>query len=386
MYMADEIETTEEDGKKKKEKPKALSSAEIKDLINKKTGSKNAYNLMEENPTEVVGFIPSGNRLLDSNTVEGKLAGLPEGRISMLAADSGVGKSFLAIEYCKHAIDEDIDVVYYCSEPGGIEKEFLLKVLGPKRMEKFTYVEVTYMEEMFESIETLMANTTNKYLFVFDSLAACPSRVEAEGGFDASSYFAVAAKSATLGLKKIMIPLSKRGCTFLILNQVRANIGATKFDMMNPMTMYTIPGGKMVRFCCSLIMLLFASTSKAQSVVDKTETRIGKYGKAVILKSRFGTEGRSIDIGYIWGGDHPHFLNEELWFEALHERGYIVRGKITFKDGTSQNKVNEENWMELLKDPVFYKKVDALLDEAFIHNYKGDKSSINEEVIAEIDL
>jgi RecA/RadA recombinase len=360
--------------KKEENTPKSISASEIKDLINKKTGNKNAYNLLYDNPTEVVGWIPSGNRLFDSNICEGRRAGLPIGRITMYAAESGVGKSFIAIEHCKHAIDMGISPVYFCSEPGGIETEFLLKVLGKERMEKFTYVEVSFMEEVFDTIESLIANSENRYLFVWDSLAATPSKAETEGGFDPSMFFAVGAKVASLGLKKLMVPFSKSKSTLLILNQIRDNIGASKYEMMNPMNQYKIPGGKAVLFDCSLIILLFASNSKNNAVLDSKEERVGKHGKAVLKKSRFRTEGRTIPIAFTWAGDNPHFHDEELWGEALKERGYITTSgpstRIKFKDGSDQ-RIKMDNWMEHLKDKTFRSKVEELLDEAFIINYKS---------------
>lgn len=361
---------------KSKKEAKLLSADEIKNAINKKTGNKNAYNLLNDNPTEVPGWIPSNNRLLDSNICEGRRAGLPIGRVSMYAAESGVGKSFIAVEHCKAAIDMGIFPVYFCSEPGGIEAEFLQKVLGEERMKKFTYVEVTFMEEVFETIDSLMANTTNKYLFVWDSLAATPSRLETEGGFDASQFFAIGAKAASLGLKKILVPLSKRQCTLLILNQIRENIGATKYEMMNEMNKYKIPGGKAILFDCSLILLLFASSAKASAIIDEsTQERVGKIGKAVFKKSRFRTEGRTVPIAFTWAGSNPHFHDEELWGEALKERGVIYsKGPYTwikFKDGTEQ-RIKMDNWMQHLADKEFYKKVDEMLDEAFILNYKNN--------------
>jgi RecA/RadA recombinase len=358
---------------------KSLNALEIKDLINKKTGNKNAYNLLIDNPTEVVGWIPSGNRLFDSNICEGKRAGLPIGRISMYAAESGVGKSFIAIEHCKHAIDMGISPIYFCSEPGGIESDFCLRVLGEERMKKFTYVEVSFMEEIFEIIESLISNTQNKYLFVWDSLAATPSRTETEGGFDPSMFFAVGAKVAALGLKKLMVPLSKSECTFLILNQIRDNIGASKYELMNPMNQYKIPGGKAVVFSCCLVVLLFASTAKTQALLGDDDERIGKHGKAILKKSRFRTEGRTIPIAFTWAGDKPHFHDEELWGEALKDKGYIVTSgpatKIFFKDG-SEVRIKMDNWMEHLKDTNFKNKVEELLDEAFIINYKDTKDNL----------
>lgn len=370
--------------KKEDKDSKFLDAKGVKDLINKATGMKNAYNLLSDDPTSVKGWIRSGNRLLDSNICEGKLAGLPKGRITMYAAESGVGKSFIAIEHCKQAIDEGISPVYFCSEPGGIEADFLLRVLGPERMDKFTYVEITFMEEMFETIEALMTNTTNEYLFVWDSLAATPSRLEVEGGFDASAYFAVAAKSATLGLKKLMVPLSRRNCTLLILNQVRENIGATKYELMSNATKFKIPGGKMVVFCCSLVILLLSKLTKTNAILDEKQEKIGKMGEAFFLKSRFRTEGRSIPIGFTWSGDAPHFHDEELWAEALKERGYIKTSgpvtKIKFKDGT-EHKIKMDNWMEHLKDPEFKKRVEEIIDDAFIYNYKGNEVANLTEMI-----
>jgi RecA/RadA recombinase len=374
--MSDEEKT---EGKGKKEKPRALASGEIKNLINKKTGSKNAYNMFDDDPTTIPGWISTSCRLLDSNICEGKRAGIPQARITMVASESGVGKSFLAIEVCKNAIDQGLDPVYFCSEPGGIETEFLLNVLGQERMKKFTYVEISFIEEMFETIEALMVNSENKYLFVWDSLAATPARAQTEGSFDPQSYHAIKANVIQLGLSKLAIPLSRRQCTFLILNQVRVNMGATKWDLMNPMTQFSIPGGKAVIFYSSLVILLFASVAKSNALLGADDERIGKYAKAVLKKSRFRTEGRSIPFGFTWAGGTPHIHNEELWGEALKERG-IIRSSgpatyIKFKDGTEQ-RIKLDNWVEHLKDKEFYKKVDEILDDAFIINY--DKSIIKD--------
>lgn len=359
----------------KKEKAKFLSADEIKNSINKKTGNKNAYNLSEDNPTEVPYWIPSRSRLLDSNICIGKIAGLPGGRISQIVSESGVGKSFLAVEFCKTAIDMNLSVVYFCSEPGGIEADFLEKVLGKERMSKFIYVEAVFIEEIFEAIDALMSNTTNKYLFVWDSLAATPTRAQVEGGFDTKAYFAARANVLALGLSKLLYPLSKTESTFLILNQVRENIAATPQEKLNLMNKFTIPGGKSVVFYSSLVLILFSSTAKSNAVFNENEERVGAYGTALFRKSRFGTTGRTIPIGFTWANDIPHFHDKELWFDALKERGVIfTRGPgtyIKFKNG-EELKFKADTFLTMLnEDPEFFKKVDEMIDETFIINYKG---------------
>ena len=70
-----------------------LSIAELKDLINKKAGNEVAFNLIDDNPTDVSDWIPTGSRWLDSIICKGKMAGIPVGKITEIAGLSASGKS-----------------------------------------------------------------------------------------------------------------------------------------------------------------------------------------------------------------------------------------------------------------------------------------------------
>lgn len=380
--MEDTVETKPTE--KTKKEARFLGSDDIRSMINKSTGHKSAFDLSKENPADVPDWIPSGNRLLDSVICEGKLTGLPVGRITELAAEPSGGKSFLAVAFCKNAIQMGYEVVYFCSEPGGVEADFVQKVVGFDNLTHFTYVEVNFMEEIFATIETLLVNTNNRYLFVWDSYAATPSEAEAKGGFDPSSTFAIAPRVANLGLKKLMVPLAKRECTLLVLNQIRDNIGADKYKLM--VEPYRIPGGKSMAHSYSLRLWLFANQAKGKAVVDENESKIGKTGRIFVKKSRYRTEGRECPMAFTWSGENPHLHNEELWLEALKDRSIILRNKITYKDGTSEKCPGENPaWTEWINDfsqPERRKKVEELIDQTFIYNYE---TIINIPKVAEDD-
>ncbi len=57
----------------------------LRDLINKAAGEKVSFNLNETNPTVVEDWIGTGSRWLDSIVCNGKLGGIPCGKISELA-------------------------------------------------------------------------------------------------------------------------------------------------------------------------------------------------------------------------------------------------------------------------------------------------------------
>lgn len=377
--MNDEVEKSS-----KKEEKKFLPPDEIRKAINKKTGHKSAYDMSKENPALVKDWIPSGNRLLDSIMCDGMVAGIPVGRVIELAAEPGGGKSFLAVAYCHNAILKGYDVVYFCSEPGGVESDFLTKVLGTEALAKFTYVEVNFMEEVFETIETLLTNTNNKYLFVWDSYAATPAQAEATGGFDPSATFAIAPRVATLGLRKLMVPLAKRDSTLLVLNQIRDNIGADKYKLMYEP--YRIPGGKGMAHTYSNRLWLFANNSKAKAVADEGGEKIGKTGKVVHKKSRHGTEGREAPIAFTWSGEHPHLHNEELWMDALKEKKILIwkPPRWVLKLNGTEIPIKLDDWQTLLKDLDARKLIEKALDEAYVYNYQG-AATIDTSKIVEAD-
>ena len=58
-----------------------VSIGDLRSLINKTSGMDVAYNLNDENPTEVKEWIPTGSRWLNSIICRGRLAGIPVGKI-----------------------------------------------------------------------------------------------------------------------------------------------------------------------------------------------------------------------------------------------------------------------------------------------------------------
>ena len=90
--------------RQKKEKAKAgkLSMKDKLALINKRAGMEVAYNLKNDNPTEVTEWIPTGSRWLDSITCRGKYGGIPVGKITEIAGLSSAGKSFMAVQKLHH--------------------------------------------------------------------------------------------------------------------------------------------------------------------------------------------------------------------------------------------------------------------------------------------
>ena len=57
-----------------------VSIGDLRNLINKTSGMDVAYNLKDENPTEVKEWIPTGSRWLNSIICRGQLAGIPVGK------------------------------------------------------------------------------------------------------------------------------------------------------------------------------------------------------------------------------------------------------------------------------------------------------------------
>jgi len=350
---------------KKKENTGAgkVSIADMRAMINKKSGREVAFDLQEDNPTEVTEWISTGSRWLDSIICRGKLAGIPVGKLTELAGMEGSGKSYMAAQIAANAQKQGISVVYFDSE-SAIDPDFLVK--AGCNIENLLYVQADSVEFVLETMEDLMKTTDEKFLFVWDSMALTPSKTDIEGDFDPQSSMAVKPRILSKGLSKLIQPIANKQCTVLILNQLKTNLNVQNPKYATDSEKYTTPGGKALAYAYSLRIWLTGRKAKDSYVVDERGYRIGSEVKCRLEKSRFGTQGRECFFRIMWA-DQVGVLDEESIFEAV--KPFIKQSGAWYElevDGKPK-KFQEKQWVELMKtDEAFLKTVYNLMENEVV--------------------
>lgn len=355
--------------KKEKEQQTAgkISVADMRAMINKKLGRVVAFDLQEDNPTEVTEWITTGSRWLDSIICRGKMAGIPVGKISELAGAEASGKSYMAAQIAANAQKQGISVVYFDSE-SAIDPEFLLK--AGCDMQTLLYIQADSVEFVLETIEDLLKSSDDRFLFIWDSMALTPSKTDIEGDFDPQSSMAVKPRILSKGLSKLIQPIANKQATLLVLNQLKTNLNVQNPKYATDSEKYTTPGGKALAYAYSLRIWLTGRKAKDSFVNDERGYRIGSEVKARLEKSRFGTQGRECLFQIMWA-ERVGILDEESIFEAvkpfLTQKGAWY--EVTLPSGVK--KFQQSQWVELLKADKDFKTV--------IHNI------MDQEVIVKFD-
>ena len=347
----------------------ALDIASIRGIINKKAGREVAHSLQDNNPTEVNEWIPTGSKWLDAIICKGRHAGIPVGKISEIAGLPGTGKSFLAAQIAGNAQKMGIDVVYFDSE-SAIDPSFMER--AGCDLDRLMYVQAASVEFVLETIEELLA-TGNKWLFIWDSLALTPSISDIDGDFNPQSSMAVKPRILAKGMSKLTIPIADANATFLVLNQLKTNLGArTPAQAMTEP--YTTPGGKAMIYAYSLRVWLTARKAKASFIVDDNGFRIGSEVKVKLEKSRFGTHGRTCNFKILWGDDAVGVQDEESWFDAIQISERLEQSGAWFtlihNDG-SKEKFQRKQWVTKLENEKFRESVLTIIEEDVIMKFSN---------------
>ena len=334
------------------------------------------FDLNKENPTDVKEWISTGSTWLDAIVAKGKMGGIPVGKIVELAGLQSTGKSYLAAQIAGNAQIQGITPVYFDAE-SALNSEFLEK--AGCNVDELIYIQPPDLETVFETIETLMSSSDQKFLFIIDSLAATPTRVDTEGTFNPNERIGVKAALLAKAFQKITTPLAQRECTLLILNQLKINIKATSEAPMGGKYLtdsqkYNTPGGSSPDYFTSLRIWLTKSFAKDSMVYDAKGYQIGSNVKARIEKSRFGTQNRVAEFKILWG-DTVGVLNEESILEAIKgktehlESG--VWNKLTYADGTVEKWQGlEEGFVKLMKtNEKFKQRVMEIFDYEVIQKF-----------------
>lgn len=351
-----------------------LSISQLRDMINKKAGVEVAFDLLEQNPSEVVEWIPTGSDVLDSIICRGKKAGIPVGRITELAGIEASGKSYFAAQIAANAQKMGMTVVYFDSE-SALDPAFLNK--AGCNVQEILYTQATNIEFVLETIEQLLGEG-ERFLFILDSFAFTPSLADLEGDFNPQSSMAVKPRIMSKGLAKLIQPIANKKSAFLVLNQLKQNIvmGPTAHTEMlvNP---FITPGGKALSYAYSLRIWLTPKKSKASYVVSPTGFRIGSETKCVLKKSRFGTEGRECSLKLLWGGEKIEVSDHEAWLDILSKSDRASSGAwwtITLLDG-SEKRFRSADFSNELQNEAFRSAVLSIVEEELITKF--DKQTGN---------
>jgi len=360
---------------KKTTKPGKLSIADMRKMINRRAGQDVAYNLTEDNPTEVKQWIATGARWLDSIICRGQLAGIPVGKVTEIAGLQSTGKSYMAAQIAANAQKQDIDVVYFDAE-SAIDPGFLEK--AGCDLDKILYVQAESVEFVLETIEDLLGSAENKLLFIWDSLALTPSTTDIAGDFNPLSSMAVKPRILSQGMAKLVQPIANAEATLLVLNQLKTNITSNVAEAMT--TPYFTPGGKAMHYTYSLRIWLTGRKAKASFIMDDHGFRIGSEVKVKLEKSRFGTQGRQCAFKILWGDD-VGIKDRESWLEAVKGSKHLTSGgawyTLAHKDGTTE-KFQSATWLQKLENKKFYDRILELMDEEIILRFDSREGNASD--------
>ena len=345
---------------------------EMKKKLNKKAGLEVAHSLGNGNdPSSVVDWIPTGSRWLDSIISIKGMAGIPIGKITELAGLSGTGKSYMAAQIAANAQKKGIFVVYFDAE-SAVDPEFLQQS-GCNVDENFLYYQAISVEKVLESIEMLMDSyPSQRFLFIWDSIAATSSEKELESDFNPQSTMAVKPRIFSKAFPKLTIPLANNQCALLLINQLKTNITTNIAEAMT--TPYIAPGGKAIEYFSSLRVWLTGRKSKASYIYDDVGRVIGSEVKATIQKSRFGSLKANCTFKIMWG-EGVGIQDEESWLTAIKLSGTDKLKQagawytITGTDG-KEYKFQATKWLEMLNKKEFREAVLTIMDEAVVKGIK----------------
>jgi len=363
--------------KSMKAKPGKLGVKGIATVLNKKMGMTVAQTMDGQNPSQVTDWIPTGCTWLDGIICRGKVAGIPVGRITEIAGLESSGKSYMAAQVAANANAKGFSVVYFDSE-AAMDFDFLRKAGVDE--ENFLRVTPTSVENMLETLETILNEGNTGIVFIWDSLANTPTESDNATSFNPQDSMAMKARILSKAMQKLTIPLNESNSTFLVLNQLKTNIprpGDHVSAMINP---YVTPGGKSMQYAASLRIYLTGRKSKASYILDDNGFRVGSEVKARIKKSRFGSEGRECFFKILWG-DEVRIQNEESVFEAIRGSDRLKNAgawyTLVHTDGTEE-KFQSKMWLDKMQDEKFKASVMDIFETEVVLKFAERQGSASE--------
>lgn len=318
--------------------------------------------IYEENKEQE--FISTGVATLNILFGGGIDKGIPVGKVSMIAADSSLGKSFIALKIAKNAQAKGKSVILFDAEKAfnkaladnlGIQEDEML-VIQETSLEKVTQQFMNIVDELGEDVKDTM--------FIIDSwnvLVTSKTIDDASAGNDKTDMTTAKKKNT---LAKLLL---NSGATIFVVNQLYSSMDSYSLD--------TIGGAKGIYYSSSSIV---QATSKAKQKESDGEIS-GAIVTAMTRKGRFSREHSKLKYLINYDGGFNAFYG---LLDIALEGGYVTKPSAGYYTRTHINEdkklrekdiYTEEFWRPIFNDTDFKAYVEKAY--SFKHN------EINEENI-----
>lgn len=269
--------------------------------------------------TKGLKVLSSGSKLLDYQAL--LVGGYPCGKIVEIFGKESAGKSTLVLSTILEAQKENMKV-YLIDSEGSFDARRAER-MGIDLGEVWLLDEAETIQDGFNVLLSLM-DKEKEGLFIWDSIAASPTRAEVEEGQVGDTAIAEKARALSLALRLVTSKLTNSDWVLIFINQVREKIGTFGFG-----DKYTTPGGHALKFHASLRLRMAQVKKEADGI----------WTRVTVAKSRVGVPYRQVDL----------FLSYET---GLDDYKSCVRWAKALKLIDKKKLPSEKEILELVKTPV----------------------------------
>lgn len=251
--------------------------------------------------------------------------GIPLGQVTILAGESGSGKSFLAANVMKNALEQGIPVVLFDTE-NGITREWLKNTgIDVEKYEKeglFLRNQVALIDDLAKAISEVMKDIKTTYkgvdpderpklLIIVDSLSMLLTRTDInqfESGDVSKGDMGRQAKANKAFVKSCVVQFAEWDIGMLCTNHTYVSQ-----DMFNPDD--NISGGQGPIFAASIVVAIKKMKLKEDNIGNKISDVTGIRAKIMVRKSRYTQPFQAVEIKIPYEGGIDEYSGLKDLFE-----------------------------------------------------------------------
>lgn len=309
----------------------------LADSINKNSDGKVAFFLdAEDDPSQIVDWVSTGNSLVDLTIANRPNAGLPVGRITELTGLEASGKSLMGAHLLAETQRKGGLAVFIDTETS-VSTDFLTAI--GVDVPKMLYINVDTVEDVFDKIEEIItlvrkSNKNRLVTILVDSVAAASTKKEMASDHGADGFATGKAIAISKAMRKITGLIAKQRICIAFTNQLRQKVGFV--GLGDP---YTTSGGKALAFHASLRLRL----KQMNQIKNADKQTVGIRTKCTVIKNRMGPPMRSVEFDIYFDRGIDNYSN---WLEHLIEWDIVTNAKKVKVAGEKKTKKQLEDEKE----------------------------------------